>query len=246
MATHGLRLTEPRPFFAEVPYYLWGQVNYNSEGDCKSPTDRQWTWLDLTNRETREHLDVNSQGDTWEVAGDDPLAARAAHFLAARCRGEWIGPAPMKLLQGWDHDRAAGRAVRVQEEFERPELRPFDVGHLFWGSWKWVGWFGTEFTWVGRWIMHSVVTGDTRAVNLCVYWLREGTVSEQQSQALRYALHSLTLRLGSGVGRVVRRQRRDSGVPRARHRPMVRRPKGAGGHRRTWPCSRRRGVKRVW
>jgi hypothetical protein len=43
MATHRLRLTEPRPFFAEVPYYLWGQVNYDSEGDCKSPTDREWT-----------------------------------------------------------------------------------------------------------------------------------------------------------------------------------------------------------
>jgi len=80
----------------------------------------------------------------------------------------------------------------VQEEFERPELRPFDAGHLFWGSWKWVGWFGTEFTWVGRWIMHSVVTGDKRAVNLCAGWLQEGTVAEQQSQALRYALSRLT------------------------------------------------------
>ncbi len=192
MATHRLRLTEPRPFFAEVPYYLWGQVNYDSEGDCKSPTDREWTWLDLTNRESREHLDSSSQGDSWEVTGDDPLAARAAHFLASRCCGEWIGSAPVVQLQGWDHERAAARAARVREEFERPELRPFDVGHWFWGSWKWIGWFATEFTWVGRWIMHSVVTDDTRAVNLCAGWLQHGTVGEQQSQALRYALGRLT------------------------------------------------------
>jgi hypothetical protein len=169
MATHRLRLTEPRPFFAEMPYYLWGQVNYDSEGDCKSPTDRQWAWLDLTNRETREHLDVRSQGDDLQVVGDDPLAARAALFLVSRCNGEWISSTPAEHLQGWDHEKAAARAARVQEEFERPELRPFDVAHWFWGSWKWVGWFATEFTWVGRWIMHSV-----------------------QSQALRYALGRLT------------------------------------------------------
>jgi hypothetical protein len=56
MANYRLRLTEPRPFFAELPYYLWGEVSYDSEGDCKSPTDQSWTWLDLMNRETREHL----------------------------------------------------------------------------------------------------------------------------------------------------------------------------------------------
>jgi hypothetical protein len=71
-------------------------------------------------------------------------------------------------------------------------LRPFDVGQWFWGSWKWVGWFATEFTWVGRWIMHSVVTGDTRAVNLCADWFQHGPASKQQSQALRYALGRLT------------------------------------------------------
>jgi hypothetical protein len=192
MTTHRVRLDELRPFFAELPYYLWGQVNYDSEGDCKSPTDRNWTWLDLTNRETREHLDITSQAEIWEVTGEDPLAARAADFLVSRCGGEWIASRPAAQLQGWDHEGAAARARRVQEEFERPELRPFDVGHWFWGSWKWVGWFATEFTWVGRWIMHSVVTGDTRAVNLCAYWLQQGTVGEQQSQALRYALGRLT------------------------------------------------------
>jgi hypothetical protein len=192
MVTHRIRLGTPRPFFAEVPYYLWGQVNYDSEGDCKSPTDRNWTWLELTNRETRERLEITSQADAWEVSGEDPSAARAALFLASRCGGQWISPPPSEQLQGWDHCGAIARAARVQAEFERPELRPFNAGHLFWGSWKWIGWFATQFTWVGRWIMHSVVTNDPRAVYLCIDWLRHGTVAEQQSQALRYALSRLT------------------------------------------------------
>lgn len=41
---------EPRPFFAEYPYFLWGEVNYDSDGDCRRPTDREWTQLDLTRR----------------------------------------------------------------------------------------------------------------------------------------------------------------------------------------------------
>jgi hypothetical protein len=192
MPTYRVRLTQPRPFFAEVPYYLWGQVNYDSEGDCKSPTDRQWHWLQLTNRQSGEGLNITGEADIWNVTGEDPLAARAALFLVHRCAGESLDAAPAGCLESWDHARAAIRAARVQEEFERPELRPFDAGHLFWGSWKWIGWFATELTWVGRWIMHSVVTSDRRAVHLCIEWLRHGTVAEQQSQALRYALGRLT------------------------------------------------------
>lgn len=76
-------------------------------------------------------------------------------------------------------------------EFEEEILKPFD-SHLFWGSWKWIGWFGTEFTWIGRWIMHSVVRRDTRAVKLCIDWLKDGTYSAEQSSALRYGLSKLT------------------------------------------------------
>jgi hypothetical protein len=192
MATQVIRLTGPRPFFAEVPYYLWGEVNYDSEGDCKSPTDRNWTWLELENRETRESLDVVKKDDAWEVTGADPLAARCATFLISRCRGGWVIAEPTEALRGWDHDAGRKRAARVQSEFEKPELQPFDARHLFWGSWKWIGWFATEFTWVGRWIMHSVTTNDSRAVELCVSWLRDGTVGEEQSRALRSALQRFT------------------------------------------------------
>ena len=112
MVTHRLRLTESRPFFAEFPYYLWGQVNYDSEGDCKSPTDRDWTWLDLTNRETREHLDITIHADSWEVTGADPLTARAALFLASRWvdwyfAGDGILEYPKPDFEQWHADLKA-------------------------------------------------------------------------------------------------------------------------------------------
>jgi hypothetical protein len=61
MAEYKLRITNDRPFFAELPYYLWGQVNYDSEGDCRTPLDRNWKWMELTHRETDEHLDIASE-----------------------------------------------------------------------------------------------------------------------------------------------------------------------------------------
>lgn len=192
MATYQLEITQPRPYFAELPYYIWGQVNYDSEGDCKCPTDRQWHWIELTHRETDEHLTVSGESHVWTVAGPDPTAARLAHFLAVRCGGRLLGTSPPDALGDWDHQQALQRAARVERDFKRSELEPFDKGHLFWGSWKWIGWFATEFTWVGRWIMDSVLRNDTRAVNLCADWLKEGTYSEAQSEALRYALNRLT------------------------------------------------------
>ena len=47
-----IRVAKPKqlPFFAELPYYLWGSVNYNSEGNCKSPRDRNWTHLEINRR----------------------------------------------------------------------------------------------------------------------------------------------------------------------------------------------------
>jgi hypothetical protein len=224
MADFHLRLTELRPFFAEVPYYLWGQVNYDSEGDCKTPTDRGWNWLELTNRETKESVTVMAQADDWTIEGEAPLASRTGLFMATRCRAEWIDGFPAQELQGWDHEQALARAARVQTEFERPELRPFDVGHLFWGSWKWIGWYATEFTWVGRWIMHSVVTGDKRAVNLCIGWLRNGTFSDNPKRGAPVRVESVHRAFFShrqGLGALVRQGGRDSGVPKARFRPVA-------------------------
>jgi hypothetical protein len=192
MANYAAKLAGPRPFFAELPYYLWGRVNYDSEGDCSTPLDRAWTWMHLTHRETKERLAVTSEGDVWTVSGPDPAAARLVTFLIARCGGQVIAGEPEAHVGEWDHVTAMARAAAVARAFEDPLLVPFAVDHVFWGSWKWIGWFGTEFTWIGRWIMDAVVRNDPRAVEPCVDWLRDGTFSPSQSAALRHALGRLT------------------------------------------------------
>jgi hypothetical protein len=187
-----LRISEDRPFFAEIPYYVWGEVNYDSEGDCQTPVDRTWTCLELTHRDAYEQIEISSSGDEWTVAGADPGAARVAHFLSTRCNGSAVSPLSDVAAQGWDERAALQRPARVRAVFESPELAPFACGHFFWGSWKWIGWYATEYTWVGRWIMESVLSRDPRGVNLAAYWLQQGTVGEDQSAALRYALGHLT------------------------------------------------------
>ena len=182
----------PMPYFAEAPHYLWGQINYDSEGDCDRPTDRTWTWLYLANRDTGEEVSIQRVEENCTISSESVHACtKVAMFLKQRTLDESPAKSAANAPGTWDHSRAMRRADMIAEEFQRDELKSFD-SHLFWGSWKWIGWFGTEFTWIGRWIMHSVVRKDARAVNLCIEWLRDGTVSDQQSAALRYALHELT------------------------------------------------------
>jgi hypothetical protein len=180
-----------RPYFAEIPYYLWGTVNYDSEGDCKRPTDRNWTWLELTHRGTREEVHIASTGPAWTVSGTGPATARAAHFLTTRCAVRQVEPDPAGDLFDWDHAKALERANRVAEKFAESRLAIFDSDY-FWGSWKWIGWFATDYTWVGRMIMVSVEKGDARGVPLCIDWLKGGTCHPDQSAILRKALTELT------------------------------------------------------
>lgn len=191
MARYQLVLQTPRPYFAEVPYYLWGTVNYKSDGDCKCPTDQNWTWLELRNRDTQDEIEISTEKDRWLVCGEDSIAARAASFLCSRCGAIPEGCSPADNVGVWDHDSAMQKAQRVAQEFSSPPLQPFD-SHWFWGSWKWIGWFATDLTLCGRLIMLSVLKNDSRGVPLCVGWLKDGTVSEEQSKALRYALNHLT------------------------------------------------------
>ncbi len=187
-----LAIRKPRPYFAELPYYLWGEINYDSDGNCRRPTDQQWTAFDLTNRVTREQISIEGFSSRFAVESNkDELAARAALLLIERSEAIPERDDLPQIAGAWSHAEALKRTHRVQAEFPRPELKPFD-SHLFWGSWKWVGWYGTEFTWAGRWIMNSVLTRDARAVSLSIEWLRYGTVHPDQSAALRHALATLT------------------------------------------------------
>jgi hypothetical protein len=192
MYEYKLTVTTPRPYFAEFPYALWGEVNYDSDGDCRRPTDREWTQLEIMHRGTRERLVITGSGQEFSIkAKDRSLAARAAMFFAERSGATIIGEHPQARIGIWSYTNAYAATARIRAEFPRPELIPFD-SHLFWGSWKWVGLFATDLTWMGRWIMNSLLTRDTRAVELCIYWLKAGTTHPDQSAALRHALQLLT------------------------------------------------------
>lgn len=184
-----IELTGERPYFAELPYYLWGQVNYDSEGNSKRPTDREWTWIYLCNRESDETIEVSQEDDHWTLKGRDKTIARLALLLIERANGV-IEKGLKDNVGDWDHLSAAGRAKRVADEFEQPILEPFD-SHMFWGSWKWVGWYATSFTWVGRWIMHSIVCNDLRGIPLCIDWLKDEPFPPQE-KALVYAVQHLS------------------------------------------------------
>ena len=186
-----LILKKIRPYFAEIPYYLWGTVNYDSVGDCRYPTDTDWTWLKVTNRDTGATVEISGHGDVWKISGEDTIAARTAMFFSERVSADTVEPDPSNWIGVWKHSEGMDRAKRVELEFASPKLKIFD-SHLFWGSWKWIGWFATEFTWVGRWIMLSVLKGDSRGIPFCIDWLRDGTFNADQSSALRQALYELT------------------------------------------------------
>lgn len=177
-----------RPYFAELPHYLWGPANYDSEGDCKKPTDRNWSELLLENRVSREAIELCLENGNWTIKSDGAVAPRIVRFLESRATIEKLGTPPESDSQ---HRRGMKWANAVAKEFGKPELAPFD-SHDFWGSWKWIGWYGTQFTQMGRLIMHSVVRNDPRAVELCIQWIKAGTYSANQSAALRYALARLT------------------------------------------------------
>jgi hypothetical protein len=195
-----------RPYFAEVPYFVWGAVDYASSGDAQTPTDREWRELGLVNRETGEILEMAPVPDSGRrvviaVRAMNPdVALRAAYFLTWRTDGQ-AGSGPDAALETfgelarrlgeWDYKDATARSVRVRKDFGRAELLPFD-DNAFWPSWKWVGVPACARTRVGRWIMDSVLRKDTRAVYLCIEWLRRGSATPVQRDALCYALQRFT------------------------------------------------------
>ena len=193
MATTELQITAPRPYFAEIPYYLWGRMDYDSAGNCRHPRDREWTWLYLTHRDTDERIHITSEGPRWSVSGPALSVARACRFLTHRSSAITDGQqSPLDCGADWNHDAGIERAAAVASQFDLPVLEPFGRDHAFWGSWKWIGWYATEFTWVGRLIMDSLVRDDPRAVALCIGWLEAPPAVASQAEALMHALRHHT------------------------------------------------------
>lgn len=177
-----------RAYFAELPYYLWGQVNYNSEGDCRTPRDRQWTTLAVQRRGSDECVDIRiSDKGEARIEGSEDIIARTAMLLQARSGDRVSGHA---ATGDWNHAAGMARADLVRREFEQAVLAPFDT-KIFWGGWKWIGGFATDCVWVDRWIMHALVRRDQRAIPLCIERLR-GVERPTQIAALTHALAVLS------------------------------------------------------
>lgn len=153
---------EVLPYFAELPYYLWGSINYNSDGNCKFPKDRDWTFIEANGR--GEHADqyysIRVQGfDMLEIQGS--CADRVAEFFT--------NPEP----------KGAIRAQLVRELFERPELEIFNHNSFF-GSWKWIGAFASDMTEAGRFLMLDALRGSTQGLAIAVEWSSQAFSMEQR------------------------------------------------------------------
>ncbi len=80
MPEYKLSISAPRPYFAEIPYALWGEVNYDSDGNCQRPTDREWTHLEVMQRGTREHLVITGTGKEFSVQSKNRSLAATSRY----------------------------------------------------------------------------------------------------------------------------------------------------------------------
>jgi len=138
---------EPLPFFAEYPYYLWGEVNYDSDGDCERPTDRAWKSLELMNRDSRERLTIECS-EAGRVVIEGASAREAAALTMLRTGGP-VADAPA------DHIARLARADQVRAQLLDANLAAFD-SFGWWGGWKWIGEFSTDLTSGLRIVLQSV------------------------------------------------------------------------------------------
>ncbi len=121
-----------RPYFAEFPYYLWGDVNYDSFGNCKFPTDRYWTKLCVQNRNTFESFEIEGQGTIFQIKTKSrELEKKIAKYLVARCDAKLQGET--FEITDWDFDIAVKRTEKIIADFGNIILQPFD-NYFFWGA----------------------------------------------------------------------------------------------------------------
>jgi hypothetical protein len=173
----------PLPFFAEYPYFLWGEVNYDSEGDCTRPSDRSWMELDVTNRHDDTTVSVlREDGEVdqsvYSVSGSDLLTVQRAAYLTALRTGGRILTGESDSTESPDQYFAdvpnitefQTDADEVQAMFLNPALAPFDT-QAWWGGWKWCRETASEFTSGLRHTMLAVQRGT--ADDDVLKWLKD-------------------------------------------------------------------------
>ncbi|QKF94449.1 hypothetical protein QKU48_gp0991 [Fadolivirus algeromassiliense] len=158
---------EGLPYFASLPFYLWGYSNYDSDGDCKTPKDKEWSYLSVRNRENSDHFDIqiDESRTTLTVQGDEKSVNKIQEFFSD------------------NPDAVSMKRVNVVNYcFEHPAVQKFN-DNSFWGSWKWVGVEASELTYVGRWLMMDAMRHSNKGAWVAVSWCKE-TMFEQQAKTL--------------------------------------------------------------
>ncbi|MBN1430495.1 MAG: hypothetical protein JXB07_19145 [Anaerolineae bacterium] len=195
----------PLPFFAEYPYFVWGEVDYESEGDCQHPTDRGWARLALSRRDLNEKLEiarVSPKGERplYQIKGSESTSVwSAAYITALRSAGSIINP-PSRIpispdeiapsIDGVQHRLLA--ANRVQDMFNEPALASFD-SHAWWGGWKWCEEFASGTASGLRYTIKAVIDG--MAAPEMIDWLQgwwNAPPGPDHIEGVRYALYVLT------------------------------------------------------
>ena len=144
------------PYFAVLPYYVWGEVNYDSDGDCKFPLDKEWTYLSISNRSTKEYFNINVIQDNddkqLKIEGDPKTLDKVCEYFSDK-----------------PDSTAMCRVNVVNYCFNHPATQIFNDMSMF-GSWKWVGTLSSEFTSVGRWLMLDAMRKSNQGTYVALQW----------------------------------------------------------------------------
>ena len=126
VTTFFVRTPSPRPDFRSVAVFLWAQeTNYDSDGNCSYPADRNWTELTLDSRDREnERVDVDpviEEPLTLKVNAEHAsLATRVAYYLALatdgtvseEIDGKYVSAATFRLRLGeYDVESAMQRVA---------------------------------------------------------------------------------------------------------------------------------------
>lgn len=88
----------PRPPFSSIANYLWGEMDFDSDGNSNHANDSQWTELTIERRSTdSERLDIDPVSESPLVfiisSTSAEIVRKVAQFLVANSGGvihtEW-------------------------------------------------------------------------------------------------------------------------------------------------------------
>lgn len=127
---------DPMPFFQEIAAVAWGERAFDSEGDCRWPTDREWTELWVRPRAgAGACLSIaprdDAAGELQIVKEHDQDGRLAAALIAIRTPGNVIDlfgrtvAVPELVLGIDDFDQRMARADEIQRALQAPDFRPW-------------------------------------------------------------------------------------------------------------------------